>query len=91
MTEFQVRKDNISKHRVVAGVPAENAPHLANGKIRVKIERFAFTANNVTYAVTGDRIGYWQFFPPGGEDRRHRRLGHDTGLGFRRCDRIQVR
>jgi hypothetical protein len=68
MTEFQVRKDNISKHRVVAGVPAENAAQLADGKIRVKIERFAFTANNVTYAVTGDRIGYWQFFPPGGED-----------------------
>ena len=68
MTEFQVRKDNISKHRVVAGAPAESAPQLADGKIRVKIERFAFTANNVTYAVTGDRIGYWQFFPPGGED-----------------------
>ena len=68
MTEFQVRKDNISKHRVVAGVPTENAPQLADGKIRAKIERFAFTANNVTYAVTGDRIGYWQFFPVSGED-----------------------
>lgn len=68
MTEFQVRKNDISKHRVAAGAPAESASQLADGKIRVKIERFAFTANNVTYAVTGDRIGYWLFFPPSGED-----------------------
>ena len=28
-----------------------------------KIDRFAFTANNVTYGVVGERIGYWKFFP----------------------------
>ena len=27
------------------------------------VERFALTTNNVTYAVTGDRLGYWRFFP----------------------------
>ena len=25
--------------------------------------RFAFTANNITYAETGHSIGYWRFFP----------------------------
>jgi hypothetical protein len=29
----------------------------------VKIERFAFTANNITYALLGDLLKYWQLFP----------------------------
>ena len=36
---------------------------LAPNCIRVAIDKFALTANNVTYAVTGDMIGYWGFFP----------------------------
>ena len=36
---------------------------LAQGKVLVAIDRFALTANNVSYAVTGDSIGYWQFYP----------------------------
>ena len=27
------------------------------------IERYAFTTNNITYAVIGDTLGYWNFFP----------------------------
>ena len=27
------------------------------------VERFAVTTNNVSYAVTGDQLGYWRFFP----------------------------
>lgn len=68
MTQFQVRKDDFTKFRVVDTAHAGNGSVLDDGAIRVKIERFAFTANNVTYAVTGDRLGYWQFFPPSGED-----------------------
>ena len=29
----------------------------------VKVDRFAFTANNITYAVLGDELKYWQLFP----------------------------
>lgn len=29
------------------------------------VERFALTTNNVTYAVTGDELDYWRFFPTG--------------------------
>jgi hypothetical protein len=29
----------------------------------LKIEEFAFTANNVTYAVFGDMMKYWNFYP----------------------------
>lgn len=38
---------------------------LAPGEARLKIESFALTANNVTYAASGFAIGYWQFFPTG--------------------------
>lgn len=38
---------------------------LAEGQARMKIRRFALTANNVTYAATGFVIGYWHFFPTG--------------------------
>ncbi|MEM9013663.1 MAG: DUF2855 family protein [Pseudomonadota bacterium] len=39
------------------------APALQDGQILVEVEQFGLTANNVTYAVTGDMIGYWGFFP----------------------------
>ncbi|MCX7565415.1 DUF2855 family protein [Sulfitobacter sp. F26169L] len=36
---------------------------LADGQARLKLESFALTANNVTYAASGFAIGYWHFFP----------------------------
>ena len=33
------------------------------GQIRLAVERFALTTNNVTYAVVGDMLDYWGFFP----------------------------
>ena len=33
------------------------------GQVLVRIDRFAFTANNVTYGVAGDMLNYWSFFP----------------------------
>jgi hypothetical protein len=31
--------------------------------VLVAIERYALTANNVSYALSGEQIGYWKFFP----------------------------
>lgn len=45
------------------------APALAPGQVRLKVKRFALTANNVTYAATGFVIGYWHFFPSGIEGK----------------------
>ena len=58
--QFQVRKDDLSTHRLVAS----DTPELAEGEILVKVDRFGLTANNITYGVVGERIGYWNFFPP---------------------------
>ncbi|MFT5484393.1 MAG: hypothetical protein ACI9GW_003058 [Halieaceae bacterium] len=65
MQQFQVNKSNFAQTRTI-DTPAVSA--LAQGDIRVRINRFAFTANNITYAAAGDMLGYWQFFPPLGDD-----------------------
>jgi len=43
-------------------VPAPE-PRLDAGRILLRVDRFALTANNVTYGAVGDMVGYWQFFP----------------------------
>jgi hypothetical protein len=38
-------------------------PISKTNEVILEIENYAFTANNITYAVTGDTLGYWNFFP----------------------------
>lgn len=64
--QFQVSKSVFVKNRLVETPTATLA--LNEGDVLVKIEKFAYTANNITYAAAGDKIGYWQFFPPVGEN-----------------------
>jgi len=59
VTDFLVRKDDWRAHRFVDGP----TPELDDGQVLFRIDRFAFTANNVTYALAGDLLGYWRFFP----------------------------
>lgn len=42
---------------------AAPVPVLAAGDVLARVNSVALTANNVTYAVMGEAIGYWQFFP----------------------------
>jgi len=37
---------------------------LAEGCIRLSLGPWALTANNITYMLTGDQIGYWHYFNP---------------------------
>lgn len=47
--------------------PAET---LEPGQARLRIDHFALTANNITYAVFGEKLRYWDFFPaPEGKGR----------------------
>ena len=36
---------------------------LAPGGVRLTLERFALTSNNISYALSGDFLDYWGFFP----------------------------
>ncbi|MEO1063049.1 MAG: DUF2855 family protein [Actinomycetota bacterium] len=40
-----------------------DAAELAPGEVRLRIDRFGFSANNITYALFGDALGYWRYFP----------------------------
>jgi hypothetical protein len=40
-----------------------DAAALPDEALLIKVDRFAFTANNITYAVLGDQLKYWQLFP----------------------------
>ena len=55
---------NRGSHGTTRVTEAEMPP-LAPGQVRFRVERFALTANTVTYATTGDLLGYWDFFPTG--------------------------
>jgi hypothetical protein len=68
MSEFQTNKKNFLNHRIVETHSQTSPPAIGDGEVLLKIDRFAFTANNITYAVLGDKLGYWQFFPPSGDD-----------------------
>lgn len=58
-TQVHVRKGALTDAALIE-VPL--AP-LADGAVRLAVESFSVTANNVTYAVVGDGFKYWDFFP----------------------------
>ncbi|MEQ8861189.1 MAG: DUF2855 family protein [Pseudomonadales bacterium] len=61
---FEVKRQALDQTRVVS----EPVPEPVPGEALLRVDAFALTANNITYAVAGDSIGYWRFFPPhGGE------------------------
>lgn len=57
--DFLVRRDDPREYEFA---PAEE-PEPAEGQIVVRIDKFGLSANNVTYAVLGDTMRYWDFFP----------------------------
>ena len=59
MADFLVRRDDLRTTRVRG--PEDGA--LNDGEARLRMERFGFTANNVTYGAFGEQMGYWRFFP----------------------------
>jgi hypothetical protein len=60
--DFEVKRDDLRVCRFVDEdlPPAES---LQPGRLRLRIEKFALTSNNVTYAVFGEAMSYWDFFP----------------------------
>jgi len=59
MKQFETRRDGFADTRIVERPERD----LDDGEIRLAVDRFAFTANNITYAAAGDTLRYWTFFP----------------------------
>ena len=68
IAQVQIRKDELTDAIMVESDPGA----LADGAIRLEVESFSVTANNITYAVVGDGFGYWNFFPARGGDNAGR-------------------
>ncbi|MGW3806202.1 DUF2855 family protein [Micromonospora sp. NPDC005113] len=68
---FAVARDDLGRTTIVDGATSA----LSDGEALLRVDRVGLTANNVTYAVLGDSMRYWQFFPPDA-----RGLGSQWGL-----------
>ncbi len=56
--EFRVARDDLAQVEV-ASLPVA----LTEGQVLCRIDRFALTANNITYAAHGADMRYWDFYP----------------------------
>src|SRR3978361_126349 len=59
-TSFTVDRKDIRRTTWVQ----EKSRELADGQVRLRIDAFALTSNNITYAAFGESMRYWDFFPP---------------------------
>lgn len=59
MTDFLVKRGDLHECRMVESEP----PAPAAGEALLRVETFGLTANNVTYAIFGEAMSYWDFFP----------------------------
>ena len=58
VASFEVSRKDLREVRTHWGTLA-----CGPGQVLCRIERFALTANNITYGVFGDAMAYWNFFP----------------------------
>jgi hypothetical protein len=59
MTDFLVKRDDLRECRIAESSP----PALEPGQALLQVTTFGLTSNNVTYAVFGEAMSYWDFFP----------------------------
>ena len=59
--QFLVKKSQLTQTELRT---LPDAP-LAEGQARLRVDRFALTSNNITYAAFGDAMNYWGFYPTG--------------------------
>lgn len=57
--DLEVDRQQLTTVRLVDAPPAQLQP----GQARLRVDKFALTSNNITYAVFGDMMNYWDFFP----------------------------
>ncbi len=57
--DFLLARDDLHRTRFL-DTPA---PELDPGQVLLAVDTFGLTSNNITYAVFGDAMSYWGFFP----------------------------
>jgi hypothetical protein len=61
-TDFVVARNDLQQCKIIE-TQLPDAASLPDEALLAKVTRFALTANNITYAVLGDQLKYWQLFP----------------------------
>jgi hypothetical protein len=61
-TDFVVARDDLQQCKFIE-TQLPDAAGLPDDALLVKVASFALTANNITYAVMGGVLKYWQIFP----------------------------
>ena len=62
--DFELNRKDLHQSRFTTLAP----PVPAEGQALLAVESFGLTANNITYAVFGDAMHYWDFFPASDPD-----------------------
>ncbi len=57
--DFQINPDDLHQRRGIA----VGRKQLKPGEVRFRVDRFALTANNISYASSGSFLGYLDFYP----------------------------
>lgn len=63
MTTLEVDRRELATTRQWADNLVAAETGLSEGEALLRVEGFALTSNNITYAVFGDGLRYWDFFP----------------------------
>jgi hypothetical protein len=77
-TTLLIRKNQLAETRLAT---TDDTP-LADGQVRVRVESFALTSNNITYAAFGEAMQLLAVLPGAGR-RRDPGLGLHPGVGLR--------
>jgi Protein of unknown function (DUF2855) len=62
--DFELHRKDLHQTRFIQRDP----PSPKDGQALLRIESFGLTSNNITYAVFGDAMKYWDFFPASDPD-----------------------
>ncbi|MFT6776907.1 MAG: hypothetical protein ACJAV1_000819 [Paraglaciecola sp.] len=61
INEIWIEKSNVANTKIVE--KQFNSKQLSTDEVLLKVDSFGFSANNITYSIFGDKMGYWGFFP----------------------------
>lgn len=62
--DLELHRKDLHQTRFVTG----DAPSPEDGQALLRVESFGLTSNNITYAVFGEAMRYWDFFPASDPD-----------------------
>ncbi len=81
-----VARDNLRQTRW----DDEPSAELDDGQVRMRVDAFALTANNITYAAFGDVMNYWGFYPTGDPTTGCIPVWGFATVTESRCDGVEV-